>query len=143
MCASFAPKLQISFVHSQQQSASTSKELSTRGDPQCRSYCYFDCKLPCTFHQLLLLLLQWQKWRQLRTEGHEFNFIQNIHMLLTDMTLDELKVGAIHTDLLIISTCCSFQSFCFLLDLDLYSPQIWEHRGSKVKFHTKTSICCS
>ena len=53
MCASFAPKLQISFVHSQQQSASASKESSTRGDPQCRTYCYFDCELPCTFHQLL------------------------------------------------------------------------------------------
>ena len=24
-----------------------------RGDPQCRTYCYFDCELPCTFHQLL------------------------------------------------------------------------------------------
>ena len=47
MCASFTPKLQISF--------DSRKESSTArgGDPQCRTYCYFDCELPCTFHQLL------------------------------------------------------------------------------------------
>ena len=28
-------------------------DCAARGDPQCRTYCYFDCELPCTFHQLL------------------------------------------------------------------------------------------
>ena len=48
----------LSLLHLLHQNCKSQKKRasSAKGDPQCRTYCYFDCKLFCTFHQLSLAL---------------------------------------------------------------------------------------